>query len=74
MCVYAGDAYSITGLLIALYVAVIVSFCCPQDVDVNFLRMLFRFCVLVMMLRMCVLKCPCIVSMVIPKIFGVCEW
>ena len=49
------DAYSMTGRVMALYVAMIVSFCLPHVVDVSAFRMLTDFFALIAVLLMCLL-------------------
>ena len=64
------DAYSRTGLMIALYVVSNVYFCFPQRVDVSALRMLSRLRACVQMLLMCGVYVS-FVSSVSPRILGV---
>ena len=49
------EAYSSTGLVMALYVASMVSLCLPHLVEVRTLSMLIVLCVLVVARSMCLL-------------------
>lgn len=62
------DAYSRRGRVIVLYVDIMVSFCCPQVVDVREARMLSVLLAFLVMLLMWVVN-VCCVSRVTPRIF-----
>ena len=61
------DAYSNVGRIIALYVCVSVSFCCPQLVEVSALRMLSFLSALSQVSFMCSVKVCCVLK-VTPRI------
>ena len=61
------DAYSRRGRVMALYVATMVSFCCPQLVDVRDESMLSVFFALTQVLFMCAVY-VCCVSRLTPRI------
>ena len=56
----------------ALYVAMMVSLCCPQVLVLSVLMILLRFCALLTMFLVCDEKEPCMLSIVTPRILGVC--
>ena len=63
------ETYSSMGLLMALYVAMIVSFCLPHVVDVSALSICILLRALVVVISMCLLYVS-LGSRVSPSIFG----
>ena len=65
------ETYSSMGLIMALYVAIIVSFCFPHVVDVSALSICIVLRALVIVISICLLYVS-LGSSVSPSIFGVC--
>ena len=63
------ETYSSMGLVMALYVAMIASFCFPHVVDVSALSICIVLRALVIVISMCLLY-ACLGSRVSPSIFG----
>ena len=63
------ETYSSMGIVMALYVAMMVSFCFPHVVDVSALSICLVLCALIIVISMCLLYVS-LGSRVSPSIFG----